>query len=265
MTHHDECQNGCCISPRCRWDSETPSERRLTVILANHGRAIDVGIPSDNGMEWQADSACRDEDPEVFFGRPKIAKSICARCPVIEQCAAHIQSLPTSTIGVWAGLTDEDRRVARKAGYNLVDLVIKKRRAQPALPTKTKPLTNREAQIENRRAMQQVRRVKAVATVKPNTKTALAEVPKQWADASVRRQQQVAKEQRERRKDGLLTREEYAETLNMSLRDFELFIQQSAVEFPAPIRIIGRPLRGGYDPAALDEWLDTITDPRRAA
>ena len=82
-------------------------------------------------MPWAERGACRDADPELFFGpdllssdgrregsaerrrREARAKAVCATCPVLALCAAHALSLPES-YGVWGGM-GESERLARLA------------------------------------------------------------------------------------------------------------------------------------------------------
>lgn len=65
---------------------------------------------------WQAQAACRDKDPALFFPpgdgrRPEQAKAICDTCPVLEQCRkAGAEEL----YGVWGGMTVEERRSVRR-------------------------------------------------------------------------------------------------------------------------------------------------------
>ncbi len=75
--------------------------------------------PIAENWDWQAFSACRGEDPSIFFHseneraskkdtRIKIAKSICAGCSVKPQCLAHALSVP-EYYGVWGGLSEGER------------------------------------------------------------------------------------------------------------------------------------------------------------
>jgi WhiB family transcriptional regulator, redox-sensing transcriptional regulator len=80
---------------------------------------------------WMSYGACRDEDPDLFFGtdpgfgcygelkaervaREKTAKSVCAQCPVQDLCLEFALSTPEHD-GVWGGLTDKERRRMRQA------------------------------------------------------------------------------------------------------------------------------------------------------
>jgi len=66
-------------------------------------------------------SACRDEDPELFFPvgnrGPAVrqiaaAKSVCFRCPVISECLTW--ALETGEdAGVWGGMDEDERRALR--------------------------------------------------------------------------------------------------------------------------------------------------------
>ena len=87
--------------------------------------------------EWQYQGSCRDTDSAVFFhpegergpsreARDRAAKSICASCPVLRQCAAHALAV-REPYGVWGGLSEDDReaiyrgqRREKVAGLELV-------------------------------------------------------------------------------------------------------------------------------------------------
>jgi WhiB family redox-sensing transcriptional regulator len=73
-------------------------------------------------MDWRHDSACRDEDPELFFPigttgpalmQVEDAKSVCRRCTVVESCLnwalEHGQDA-----GVWGGLSEDERRALKR-------------------------------------------------------------------------------------------------------------------------------------------------------
>ena len=73
-------------------------------------------------MDWRENSACLDEDPELFFPigstGPAVhqeleAKQVCARCPVREQCLAWVLEAGHEH-GVWGGLTQDERRLLRR-------------------------------------------------------------------------------------------------------------------------------------------------------
>jgi len=87
--------------------------------------------PVADVWEWQFDGACRTEDPTTFFHpegergpsretRDRAAKSICASCPVITQCAAHALTV-REPYGVWGGMTEEEREaIYRRKTLKLV-------------------------------------------------------------------------------------------------------------------------------------------------
>lgn len=69
--------------------------------------------------EWQLHGACRGADADLFFhpegergpsrvARELAAKALCARCPVLQQCAAHALAA-REPYGVWGGLSESDR------------------------------------------------------------------------------------------------------------------------------------------------------------
>ncbi|MBC2868629.1 WhiB family transcriptional regulator [Streptomyces mexicanus] len=73
-------------------------------------------------MDWRHSAACRDEDPDLFFPvgdtglallQIQEAKSVCRRCPVIEQCLQW--ALETDQPhGVWGGMSEGERRSLRR-------------------------------------------------------------------------------------------------------------------------------------------------------
>jgi len=74
-------------------------------------------------MEWWQSAACVDEDPELFFpvgsagpaaqAQQALAKEVCHRCPVINQCLAYALDSGV-THGVWGGTDEEERRALRR-------------------------------------------------------------------------------------------------------------------------------------------------------
>ena len=75
--------------------------------------------PNADIWDWQMDGVCRGEDPNIFFhpegergsareNRQNAAKSLCKRCPVISECAAHALAV-REPYGVWGGMTEEER------------------------------------------------------------------------------------------------------------------------------------------------------------
>jgi WhiB family redox-sensing transcriptional regulator len=69
--------------------------------------------------EWQLDGSCRTADPRLFFhpegergparrDRDAAAKSVCAACPVMQECRRHALAV-REPYGVWGGLTEDER------------------------------------------------------------------------------------------------------------------------------------------------------------
>lgn len=67
---------------------------------------------------WVHDSACRDEDPELFFpvgnSGPALlqiaeAKTVCRRCPVAANCLTWALESGQEN-GVWGGMSEDERR-----------------------------------------------------------------------------------------------------------------------------------------------------------
>lgn len=72
--------------------------------------------------DWRELAACRDEDPELFFpigtgpaaqAQVELAKAVCRRCPVLEQCLTYALSSGQDA-GIWGGLTEDERRALRR-------------------------------------------------------------------------------------------------------------------------------------------------------
>jgi WhiB family transcriptional regulator, redox-sensing transcriptional regulator len=62
-------------------------------------------------LGWMDTMACRDEDPEIFFGDPRSseeAKAICARCPVTDACLNYVITQDIRE-GVAGGLSETER------------------------------------------------------------------------------------------------------------------------------------------------------------
>jgi len=64
---------------------------------------------------WKTAAACRGTDPELWYpGRgqdTKHAKAICADCPVRAEC---LQAGLREYFGIWAGLSERERRRLRR-------------------------------------------------------------------------------------------------------------------------------------------------------
>lgn len=72
--------------------------------------------------DWWSRSACRAEDPELFFPAARSvtlfvqlakAKAICGRCPVSSECLRYALATGQQH-GVWGGKSEEERRVLRR-------------------------------------------------------------------------------------------------------------------------------------------------------
>lgn len=83
-------------------------------------------------MDWRHQSACRDEDPELFFPvgntgpaltQIEEAKKVCQRCIVKEPCLAWALESGQDA-GVWGGLSEDERRaLKRRAARNRARLM----------------------------------------------------------------------------------------------------------------------------------------------
>ena len=75
------------------------------------------------GSAWMDLGACREAEPELFFpvssagpalAQVAAAKAVCARCLVREDCLQYAL-VTAQDHGVWGGLSEEERRAARRA------------------------------------------------------------------------------------------------------------------------------------------------------
>ncbi len=75
--------------------------------------------PNTDFWDWQMDAACKGLDSAAFFhpegergpartARERAAKEVCARCPVIAQCATHALKV-REPYGVWGGMSEDER------------------------------------------------------------------------------------------------------------------------------------------------------------
>ncbi len=104
------------------------STERVYVIWVCPNPLYEGGPP----MDWRHQSACRDEDPELFFPvgntGPAItqieeAKKVCNRCIVKEPCLAWALESGQDA-GVWGGLSEDERRaLKRRAARNRARLM----------------------------------------------------------------------------------------------------------------------------------------------
>jgi WhiB family transcriptional regulator, redox-sensing transcriptional regulator len=76
--------------------------------------------PVADVWDWQLRGACRGVEAVEFFhpdgdrgasreARERVAKGVCATCPVIRECAKHALSV-REPYGVWGGMSEDDRK-----------------------------------------------------------------------------------------------------------------------------------------------------------
>ena len=59
-------------------------------------------------MSWKERGNCNGEPPQIFYRKdPRKAKSVCADCPVQEECA--IYAIRNHEYGIWGGYTEGER------------------------------------------------------------------------------------------------------------------------------------------------------------
>jgi WhiB family redox-sensing transcriptional regulator len=82
---------------------------------------ISADLYFDAEERWHEDAACASYPAEVFFppteapSSSRVAKSICAACPVREECLSFALETAQSE-GVWGGMdAGERRRLRRRA------------------------------------------------------------------------------------------------------------------------------------------------------
>jgi WhiB family redox-sensing transcriptional regulator len=67
---------------------------------------------------WHAEAACRGRGTDGWFPvqgrRPDDARAVCGACPVLEECHRWALDQGPELAGVWAGLTEADRRQLRR-------------------------------------------------------------------------------------------------------------------------------------------------------
>lgn len=84
---------------------------------------------NEHGDDWRTRSACRDEDPDLFFPvgtagpallQTEQAKAVCRRCDVIDECFQWAVDGGVDD-GVWGGMSEEERRdVKRRGGLRIL-------------------------------------------------------------------------------------------------------------------------------------------------
>ncbi len=80
-----------------------------------------TGNQDQEQWNWRTRSACRFEDPELFFpvgtSGPALrqtdeAKSVCLRCPVRSECLAWAFR-HGAEVGIWGGMSEDERGALR--------------------------------------------------------------------------------------------------------------------------------------------------------
>ena len=87
--------------------------------------------PNADFWDWQLDAACRGSDAAAFFhpegergpsrvAREHAAKSVCATCPVLLQCAEHALRV-REPYGIWGGMSEDDREAVYAGGRRFAE------------------------------------------------------------------------------------------------------------------------------------------------
>jgi WhiB family redox-sensing transcriptional regulator len=83
-------------------------------------------MQNDLAIAWQHLAACRGEDSTYFFApsyferraeknaREAVAKAICARCPVRDECLEYALGTRDNH-GIWGGMNEMERRAILRA------------------------------------------------------------------------------------------------------------------------------------------------------
>lgn len=87
----------------------------MTTMTPPTGRASRGAAPDSN---WRAYATCRESDPDLHFPtgssaqvrlQTEQAKQVCRVCPVVQECLQWALD-NRQDIGVWGGLSEEERR-----------------------------------------------------------------------------------------------------------------------------------------------------------
>jgi WhiB family transcriptional regulator, redox-sensing transcriptional regulator len=115
-----------CLLTRCRPAEINRHRHREMHIGKFYGLTATIRKPRSVAAmsDWRHLSACRDEDPELFFpigtSGPAVlqveqAKAVCRRCTVTDECLQW--ALETGQdAGVWGGMSEEERRALKRRG-----------------------------------------------------------------------------------------------------------------------------------------------------
>ncbi|MFF8867833.1 WhiB family transcriptional regulator [Streptomyces sp. NPDC015139] len=97
-----------------------------SIVRTSYAPSADLPVNTD----WRVSSACKDEDPELFFPigntgpallQIEEAKAVCRRCPVMERCLQWALESGQEH-GVWGGTDEGDRRrMKRRAARKRAD------------------------------------------------------------------------------------------------------------------------------------------------
>lgn len=153
-------------------------------------------------MNWRLRAACRDEDPELFFPdddavdaaalddaylQTEAAKTVCRRCPVLEECRTWALVIRPTT-GVFGALTATERRILndrnrpsrRPAGEprDLVQLAAVGRRLLAAGRTTRQVGDQLHVRQETARRWARVARREAAAATTTTTTTPITATPR---------------------------------------------------------------------------------------
>ncbi|MFD5101790.1 WhiB family transcriptional regulator [Streptomyces albidochromogenes] len=91
---------------------------RDSIVRTSYAPSADLPVNTN----WRDRSACREEDPELFFPigntgpallQIEEAKAVCRRCPVMETCLQWAMENGEDA-GVWGGLSEDERRSMKR-------------------------------------------------------------------------------------------------------------------------------------------------------
>ncbi|GAA2500834.1 WhiB family transcriptional regulator [Streptomyces thermolineatus] len=91
---------------------------RPTIVRTSYAPSADLPVNTN----WRNRSACREEDPELFFPigstgpallQAEEAKAVCRRFPVRETCLQWALEIGEDS-GVWGGLSEDERRAVKR-------------------------------------------------------------------------------------------------------------------------------------------------------
>jgi WhiB family redox-sensing transcriptional regulator len=91
-----------------------PIAHRRADSAASLWELLNLGAPDETA--WMADGLCAQTDPDAFFPdrgeSPRLARSVCAACPVRPECAAWALDRG-ERFGIWGGMSERERRAIR--------------------------------------------------------------------------------------------------------------------------------------------------------